>query len=247
MTDAEYILYLQNRKATLEATNAGIALQIEELEAQETANDAAIANIESLLAYISAGYPAIAQLATPGNFTATPTAAAGVYTVELDWDAVVDATGYKLYRALLSDFSDEEEIYSGATTDYTDNDTDLTYNRQYYYRVKATAAGKADSEYAEVTAEVFEQLATPQNLVLTPGDTIMGVEWDEGPFAITYDLYRHTANDLSAATLIGDDISVTTYNDSGLTNGVPLYYWVIAKSPSRLNSDPATDTAEPAP
>lgn len=236
--------YLLNRKAALEATNAGIAQQIEELEAQEAANDEEIDNIDAQLAFISAGYPAIPQLATPGTFTGVATAVAGVYTTELDWADVVNATGYVLERALLADFSDAVEIYSNSTSAFTDPATpgeSLNYNLQYYYRVKATAAGYQASEWAEVIVDMFEQLATPQNLVLTPASTEVLVEFDEVPLAITYDVYRNTSATFGTATLIGDGISTNSINDTGRTASTQYWYWVIAKSPSKLNSDAATD------
>lgn len=238
MTEAEYIQELENRKAALEQTNAGIELQIEELEAQQTANEEDIENIDKLLLYIAAGYPTIDQLATPASFTGTATAVAGVYSTVLNWDDVATATGYVLQRGLLADYSDAEEIYSNSTSAYDDEDEDLTYNRDYYYRVKATADGKADSEWATVTVNMFEQLAEATNPALDPGDTIIDLTFDPVQFALTYDIYRHTANDFSGSTKVGADIVVTTFNDSGLLNDTGYYYWIVAKSPSRLNSDP---------
>lgn len=73
-----------------------------------------------------------ASLATPLNLTAT----AGDAVVQLEWDAVEGATGYKLSRSLTGTDA-WEEIAMPATVTYLDED--VTNGTTYYYRVIANA------------------------------------------------------------------------------------------------------------
>jgi len=230
---------LENQKSELQNRNAAIDLQISELNAEKTSNTASIGNIDSLLAYISAGYPAITQLGTPANLTATPSAAAGVYTVALNWDDVATATGYIVERATNPDYTDAEEIYNDATSTYTDDDEDLTYNRQYYYRVKAIAAGKQDSEWAEVVASIFQQLDTPANVLLgnVAGSGEVTGTWDEVLYAQEYKVWRNTADDFNIATMIIEDLLTPEFTDNTVVNDTEYWYWITAHANNLLTSD----------
>jgi hypothetical protein len=86
----------------------------------------------------------IDQLAVPANFAAT---AASATVIDLVWDAVTDATLYRLQRSTDPTFrSNVTLIYTGSGTSFSD--TGLTATTQYYYRIKAKASGFADSLYA---------------------------------------------------------------------------------------------------
>lgn len=92
------------------------------------------------------------QLEQPENFTATP----GSDTViDLEWDAVDDATSYRLQRSTDPTFrSNVVLIYTGSGTTYSD--TGLNEETQYYYRIKAKASGYADSIYSFTDAVTDE-------------------------------------------------------------------------------------------
>lgn len=84
------------------------------------------------------------QLAVPGFFTATSISNA---QINLTWNAVTFATSYTLQRATNSGFTTGlTTIYTGSTASF--NDTGLAAVTVYYYRVKATAGGYLDSNYA---------------------------------------------------------------------------------------------------
>lgn len=86
-------------------------------------------------------------LAAPDNFVATP----GDTEVALDWDGVAGATSYMLERAEDAAFTiNPEVVYTGASTAIMD--TELVNGVLYYYRVKASAAYHADSEYSTTSA-----------------------------------------------------------------------------------------------
>lgn len=107
----------------------------------------------------------ITQLNTPTNFTATPTSTT---QINLAWDAVASATGYVVDRATNSGFTTGVTlgIYSSSGTSY--NNTGLTASTTYYYRVRATAAGFTDSNYA-----------TASGTTQTAGGSVEDIVWNQ--------------------------------------------------------------------
>lgn len=83
-------------------------------------------------------------LGTPGSFVAT---AVSSTQIDLTWAAVTNATSYTLQRATDSNFTiNLTTVFTGNATNY--DNTGLTASTQYFYRIKATAAGFSDSAYA---------------------------------------------------------------------------------------------------
>jgi len=71
--------------------------------------------------------------------------------------------------------------------------------------------------------------SAPGALTVTPGNSQLTVSWSAVSGADSYDVYRHTADNSSAAVLFGNTTS-TTSTITGLTNGTPYYVWVKAKN-----------------
>ena len=44
----------------------------------------------------------------------------------------------------------------------------------------------------------------------------------------TFDVYRHTSDDMGGATLIGDDVADGSFSDTGAVAGQVYFYWVLA-------------------
>lgn len=116
-----------------------------------------------LTAYLVPPLSGITQLNTPTNFTAT---AVSQTQINLAWDAVASATGYVVDRATNSSFTTGlvSGIYSGSGTSH--NATGLTAGTTYYFRVRATAAGFTDSNYA-----------TASGTTQTAGGTVEDIVW----------------------------------------------------------------------
>jgi hypothetical protein len=74
-------------------------------------------------------------------------------TVSLSWDAVQDAEGYVVERDTVDDFSSATEVYSDADTTF--EDTLLDPDTEYFYRVKAVAAGFDDSDFTSTSGTTF--------------------------------------------------------------------------------------------
>ncbi len=205
------------------------------------------------------------NMPTPTGVTASD----GTYSskVRVTWNAVTPPTGsvsnYYVYRSLSTNTDPSLATLiatvSGATYSY--DDSSVTAGISYNYWVKATngtdtsAFGGPDAGYATAYAET---LAAPFDLQCSKGFS----ETTSGLIAIVFtapggtsavDLYRHTSNDSSAATLVHADIVCgdtttseftpadgTGVNNSGGTEltvydqppdgATKYYYWVKCKT-----------------
>lgn len=136
-------------------------------------------------------------LSAPGSFTATPISAT---QINLTWNASPNATGYTVDRATNSGFTTGVTlgIYSGNGTSY--NNTGLTASTQYYYRIRATAAGYTDSGYSTTNATtqavgaVTEDLTFPTQVNLSN----TGTTWTSTSAAAFYDGYGLSNKKLAA-------------------------------------------------
>lgn len=70
---------------------------------------------------------------------------AGFNTIPLSWTSVADATGYIVQRSTASNFAGAVVVYNGSATNF--QEYTLDGSTQYYYRVRATAAGYESSEW----------------------------------------------------------------------------------------------------
>ena len=93
----------------------------------------------------------------------------------------------------------------------------------------------------------------PTGLTADPGDGEVVLDWTPTPGATGHRVYRHTADDFSAASQIGTDLGAAadTYTDTTAVNDTTYFYWVTAfdgtgeSGPSNVAS--ATPTAPVAP
>ena len=101
----------------------------------------------------------------PSNLTATPTATT---KIRLNWtDNSDNETGFKVGRSSTGPTSGFSEIVSLGANITTYENTGLTSNVQYWYRVRAHNAS-GDSAYSNVASAVtLASIATPTNLALT--------------------------------------------------------------------------------
>ena len=169
------------------------------------------------------------------ELTATATGSSGV--IKLTWTAPSNGgsaiTGYKIYRGWSSG-AETLVTTIGPVTSYTN--TWLTNGVTYYYKVAAVNAKGTGAMSAEVHAvpstvpTTGTVPGTVTGVMATGSNGAITLTWNapsNGGSAITgYKIYRSTAS--GAETLLVTLGSVTTYTNSGLTNGVTYYYKVAA-------------------
>lgn len=182
------------------------------------------------------------QIAAPATLTLTPTYTAEVIKMGLAWASVSGATGYIVQRASSSDFSDVVEIYNNTGTSTTDAGP-LEETTEYFYRVQAKSATKADSAYTDESETSQTRIAASENFVAEPdetdGDTKLVLSWDAVSGASGYIVEKATDEDFSDATEIYNS-TLTTYTNTGLTAETEYFYRIRTKSASLPYSNYAT-------
>ncbi|WP_316817288.1 hypothetical protein [Pedobacter nyackensis] len=127
-------------------------------------------------------------LSTP-SLTAT---AASTTQINLSWGAITNATSYMLQRASVSNYSDASTIYTGSAISY--NNSELTASTTYYYRVKATANGYNDSNYAGTSATTNTAGATTPSAptAFIVDDVNNTADWTNNPTYTSVNDYEYT-------------------------------------------------------
>jgi fibronectin type 3 domain-containing protein len=151
--------------------------------------------------------------------------------VTVSWNAVAGATGYKVFRSDTVDGT-YTEIADIATTTYVD--TAMVYMQTLYYKVKAYSAG-GDSEFSIYDSGYSIRTlpgdpsitSTTVNDTTIPGTTI--INWSSSARVDTYTLYRSDAED-GTYSVVADNLSTTTFNDTTAEPAVEFYYRVIASN-----------------
>ena len=98
-------------------------------------------------------------------------------SVTVGWDRVADAT---TYVAILLDETGRIILESVNVTALSYMFEGLTEDTQYQVRIIAKGMGFRNSEMATTEVQTLQaQLAVPQNVMVTEGDRMLGVTWDE--------------------------------------------------------------------
>ncbi len=167
----------------------------------------------------------------PSSLSAT---AASTSQINLSWTASTDnvgVTGYRVERCQGGSCTNFAQIATPTGTSY--NNTALTANTTYRYRVRATDAAGNLSGYSNIASATTQQTAdttpptAPSNLAATAaGASQINLSWTASTDAVGVTGYRvercqggSCTNFAQIATPTG-----TTYNDTGLTANTTYRY-----------------------
>lgn len=170
----------------------------------------------------SATYP----IAATTGLTAT---AVSSYQINLTWNAVSGATGYKIEKSTRSDFRDTNYAMALVTgTSYSD--PTVTPSSVWYYRVRAVGPN-GDSSWATATATAQTLTAAPINLVAAADEGTIRLTWTPPTGKdYAYELYRGTTPDNLALykSFAAGSSAVTwpTFFDTSLAPTTTYYYAV---------------------
>lgn len=156
-------------------------------------------------------------LAAPASLAVTAHSAT---TIDLSWNSVSNADGYRVYRATSSGggvLSNYTPIADITTTSY--GDTGLNTGEQYYYVVTAyntSSESPGSNEVDQVT-----DLPAPTGLSSpSQGDTTIGLSWsvnhNYGSQRVEYKL---TTDSAWTTATSGLSLATSTYTITGLLNG----------------------------
>jgi len=150
--------------------------------------------------------------------------------VDIDWDSVVDATGYKIYRK----FEGEAAFHCiGSTGElwFIDADPQLSAGRKTYYQVSAIngfgESVKSSAEWTTPLAKFNLNLVSPQNgatgVSLSPT-----LYWQPIEIIGDYQIYNYYIMGRNDSSSIREDVVINetfvTYNDTPLQY-LKVYEW----------------------
>ncbi len=191
--------------------------------------------------------PAAPTMAANGTITTT--------SVVVNWSNVAGETGYKIERKAGAGGTWAEIITRGTDVlTYTDNTPALTFNTQYYYRVRAYNAS-GDSDYSAEQGAMTKFTTPTLSSATGSATTKIDLVWTDVAGETGYTIQYAPCNQNTAAnagtycsntayyggwnTLTTVAADVTTYQHTGLTSGYAYRYQVIANTTGN-SSDPSS-------
>lgn len=152
----------------------------------------------------------------------------------LSWDVVSGATKYELVRDTSSGGSFATIVYEGSSN--TTDDTGLSANTTYYYKVRAgnSAGWGPYTSFVSLQTELAPVApSTPANLTVdNQSESFIALSWDAVSGADSYQLYRSISSPVTTSDNLVHDGTATSVVDtdsgSGLAAGTTYYYAVRA-------------------
>ena len=217
--------------------------------------------LAALLLCWAAVPPVHAQIedTAPGQvqgLTVTP----GHGRLAIGWTRMPDATGYKVqWKYGAQTFTDARAIYRESIIDSTlvttHVITGLVNGNTYTVRMIATKSGASDGLPSDEVSGTPQNIppAQVQGLNVTPGDTVLTLEWTQVTDATGYKVqwksgaqsFANAASDNRQATLYSG--STTRHSISGLTNGTAYAVRVFATKRHQNDGTPSEEVTETPP
>ena len=144
--------------------------------------------------------------------------------VHLQWDAMDEMDGYRVYRRAqgVSSYTKIATIRDESETDYVDKTTKK--GTSYYYMIAGYHNGRKKVTYTDasniVKVTALETLYTPQNLKVTAEQGTVQITWESTEHTDGYIIERKTANDADyqmVAKVEGADITSYTQDNNVTT------------------------------
>ena len=165
----------------------------------------------------------IAPPGAPSGVTATASNA----LVTLRWNAVPNATSYRVLRSTTRG-GGYADFPGNSTSALSLVDSGLTNGTPYYYVIAAANASGQGVNSVEVSATPLPPPAPPTGVVSTPGNTSVTLRWTASPGATSYKVLRSLTPGGPYAEFPSNTTSATSLSVLGLTNGLPYYFVVTA-------------------
>jgi fibronectin type 3 domain-containing protein len=170
----------------------------------------------------------------------------GNSSIQVSWNAVSGATGYKVYRASSSagSYTFRADVYS---TSYTDSG--LSEGTTYYYKVssvKDSQESAMSSGYASATTQsgggtIDYPPVMPTGLVVSSVYSgSITLSWNSVPTATSYNVYRSNTQTGAEAKINTSPVIGTSYTDN-VPAGAAYYYQVVGVNSS--GESPRSDGA----
>lgn len=161
--------------------------------------------------------------------------------IEVTWGNIAGADKYILYREDdingASFFTDEDIIYEGNESIYTDTEESLLRGKSYYYGVKAIFG--TDSTYLTQPIEAFKKLVTPANFTASQAkySKAIDIQWTRSKFAKKYIVERYDVSGDSLDMTFELEPEDTLYNDTASIDPGIIYKYSIYSKKYEATSD----------
>ncbi|NLF22502.1 MAG: hypothetical protein GX590_05010, partial [Lentisphaerae bacterium] len=173
-------------------------------------------------------YEIPAALPAPAAVAASD--AAYLNRIVVDWEPVVGATGYEVWRSLANDSATANLLAAVEESPFTD--VTPVPDTTYYYWLKATNAYLVSAFSLSDAGSSLSDLpvpAAPQDVAAGDGDYMqqgrVWITWSAAADAIGYQIWRNASNDLATASLLGAS-AAPGFADTAVTVGVTNFYWI---------------------
>lgn len=144
----------------------------------------------------------------------------------LNWDTVLGATYYSIYRSTA-----ETGVYvpvAANVTRATYTNTTLTNGTAYYFKITAANERGVSGYSSPVSVTPIPAPAAPAKLTLTAGSRTVQLQWSTVTGATYYNIYRGTA--AAKLDLLKSNVTAAAYTDTEVANNTTYYYSVTAAS-----------------
>lgn len=180
----------------------------------------------------------------PPKPTAAPvvSGAAGNARITLTWNALPDATGYKIYRSETGTF-DGPAI--GSTSGTTFKQYNLVNGTTYFYRVAGRNMGGEGPRSDVVPVMPVAPPVAPVNVVATAGDRLVTLAWSPAEGATTYSVFRGTLSNKQASVPIASGLTAPAFADTTVVNGPTYFYKITASNAGGQSLRSAEASARP--
>lgn len=162
--------------------------------------------------------------------------------INLTWSPVNNAEVYIVKRANTIDGA--YEIIAENLTETSFQDSDLTKDTSYYYKISAVNSGGESPNSVAVTTKTLDILVPEKitNLILASGDTQVKLKWDmlyDAEFYVKRTTFE-TGPYITIATTESN-----SYTDVTLANGTTYYYKIVAFNGAGEGVDSKMSIAKP--
>ncbi|WP_316557194.1 fibronectin type III domain-containing protein [Methanimicrococcus hongohii] len=145
--------------------------------------------------------------------------------IELRWNAVDDADGYKIYQSYeeMGSYVEIADV-SGTETEYINSGLDE--GTTYYYKI-AAYIGQETGDFSNiVSATTMDPVGIPILTATAVDTSSIYLEWTQVDNVYDYDLYRSLTEDGGYTKI--DTVDIEEYTDTGLDHSTTYYYKVAA-------------------
>jgi fibronectin type 3 domain-containing protein len=147
----------------------------------------------------------------------------------IQWQSVENATSYNLYWGTSAGLTlDQAEKIINVSSGFEHDQ--LSLSQPYYYKVTSLRDGEESLPSSEVSATPYVPPITPDEPIVTVGDTILTIEWRTVPGAESYNLYWSDSETTQRDRFQKLAGVVSGFKHPGLSNEATYTYYLTAEN-----------------